>query len=116
VIQGDGSFGLNGFDYETMVRFNLPCVIVVGNDAAWGQIRLPQVQLYGEHQSPATQLAAARYDRVIEALGGVGYLVERPEQIRPALERAAASGKVACVNVMLDPKAPETSGSQGYAI
>ncbi|MGC4113581.1 MAG: thiamine pyrophosphate-binding protein [Myxococcales bacterium] len=116
VIQGDGSFGLNGFDFETMLRFKLPCVVVVGNDAAWGQIRLPQVQLYGEESSPATRLAPTRYDRIVEAMGGVGFHVTEPRQIRPALEKAAASGTVACVNVELDPQAPASSGAQGYAM
>lgn len=116
VIQGDGSFGFNGMDFDTALRFKLPMVVVVGNDAAWGQIRLPQVQLYGPEKSPATTLAPTRYDKVVEALGGYGEHVTRPEQIRPALERALASGTVACVNVMLDPDAPAASGAQGYAI
>jgi thiamine pyrophosphate-dependent acetolactate synthase large subunit-like protein len=116
VIQGDGSFGLNGMDFDTALRFKLPMVVVVGNDAAWGQIRLPQVQLFGPEKSPATTLAKTRYDKVVEALGGHGELVTEPAQIRPALERAAASGTVACVNVMLDPEAPAASGAQGYAI
>ena len=116
VIQGDGSFGLNGFDFETALRFKLPMVCVVGNDAAWGQIRLPQVQLFGPEKSPGTLLAPTRYDKVVEALGGYGEHVTQPAQIRPALERAAASGTVACVNVMLDPDAPAASGAQGYAI
>jgi acetolactate synthase-1/2/3 large subunit len=116
VIQGDGSFGFNGMDYDTALRFKLPMVVVVGNDAAWGQIRLPQVQLYGPEKSPATTLAPTRYDKVVEALGGYGELVTEPSQIRPALERAVASGTVACVNVMLDPEAPAASGAQGYAI
>src|SRR5205085_11475258 len=72
VIQGDGSFGFNGMDFETALRFRLPMVVVVGNDAAWGQIRLPQVQLFGPGKSPATQLAPTRYDKVVEALGGHG--------------------------------------------
>jgi acetolactate synthase-1/2/3 large subunit len=116
VIQGDGSFGFNGMDFDTALRFKLPMVCVVGNDAAWGQIRLPQVQLFGEEKSPATTLARTRYDKIVEALGGHGELVEEPAQIRPALERAVASGTVACVNVMLDPEAPAASGAQGYAI
>jgi acetolactate synthase-1/2/3 large subunit len=116
VIQGDGSFGLNGMDFDTALRFRLPMVCVVGNDAAWGQIRLPQVQLFGPEKSPATLLAPTRYDRIVEALGGHGEHVEDPARIRPALERAVASGTVACVNVMLDPEAPATSGAQGYAI
>ncbi|MDY0001116.1 MAG: thiamine pyrophosphate-binding protein [Polyangia bacterium] len=116
VLQGDGSFGFNGFDYETAVRFGLPMVVVVGNDAAWGQIRLPQVALFGEDKSPATALAPTRYDLVVEAFGGHGELVTEPSQIRPALERALESGKVACVNVMLDPQAPARSGMVGYAV
>jgi thiamine pyrophosphate-dependent acetolactate synthase large subunit-like protein len=116
IIQGDGSFGLNGFDFETAVRFKLPMVVVVGNDAAWGQIRLPQIAMYGEDKSPGTQLAPTRYDQVVEALGGWGKLVTEPDQIRPALEEALASNTVACVNVMLDPDAPAKSGMMGYAV
>jgi acetolactate synthase-1/2/3 large subunit len=116
VLQGDGSFGLNGFDFETAVRFELPMVVVVGNDAAWGQIRLPQVAMYGEDHSPATALAPTRYDRVVEALGGYGEHVTDPAEIRPALERALDSGRVACVNVMIDPEAPARAGMVGYAV
>jgi acetolactate synthase I/II/III large subunit len=99
IIYGDGSFGLNGFEYDTAVRFNLPIIGVVGNDAAWGQMMRPQGAIYGSYES--TLLNRTRYDKVVEALGGYGELVERPEQLRPALERAAASGKPACVNVMI---------------
>ena len=99
IIYGDGSFGLNGFEYDTAVRFNLPIIGVVGNDAAWGQMMRPQGAIYGTFES--TLLNPTRYDKVVEALGGHGELVERPEQLRPALERAAASGKPACVNVMI---------------
>jgi len=116
VIQGDGSFGFNGMDFETAVRFKLPMVCVVGNDAAWGQIRIPQVQLHGEDKSPATLLAPTRYDKIVEGMGGWGELVTKPEDIIPALERAVAANTVACVNVMLDPEAPQSSGSVGYAV
>lgn len=116
VVQGDGSFGFNGMDFETAIRFNLPMVCVVGNDAAWGQIRIPQIQFHGEDKSPATLLAPTRYDKIVEAMGGHGEHVTEPDQIIPALERAVESGKVACVNVMLDPDAPVKSGSIGYAV
>jgi acetolactate synthase-1/2/3 large subunit len=116
VIQGDGSFGFNGMDFDTALRFKLPMVCVVGNDAAWGQIRIPQVQMFGEDKSPGTLLAPTRYDKVVEALGGHGEYVTEPAQIRPALERALASGTVACVNVMLDPEAPVKAGAMGYAV
>lgn len=99
IIYGDGSFGLNGFEYDTAVRFNLPIVGVVGNDAAWGQMMRPQAHFYGKERLVATQLAYTRYDRVVEALGGHGEYVTEPKQIRPAIERAFASGKPALVNV-----------------
>jgi acetolactate synthase-1/2/3 large subunit len=116
VVQGDGSFGLNGMDYETAVRFGLPMVVVVGNGAAWGQIRIPQRALYGEEHAVATRLAPTRYDRVVEALGGRGEHVDRPEDLVPALERAFASGTVYCVDVAIDPEAAASSGAAGYAI
>jgi acetolactate synthase-1/2/3 large subunit len=116
VIQGDGAFGLNGFDFETAVRFGLPMVVVVGNDAAWGQILVPQRGLYGDDHAVATKLAPTRYDRVVEAFGGKGEHVEDPADLEPALERAFASGTVYCVNVAIDPEAAAASGAAGYAI
>jgi acetolactate synthase-1/2/3 large subunit len=116
VIQGDGAFGLNGMDYETAVRFGLPMVVVVGNDAAWGQIRVPQRNLYGESKSPATTLAPTRYDRIVEAMGGKGEHVDDPEDLVPALERAFSSGTVYCVDVAIDPEAAAASGAAGYAV
>ena len=111
IIYGDGSFGLNGFEFDTAVRFGLPIVGIVGNDAAWGQMLRPQVSLYGEERVVATQLAYTRYDRVVEALGGHGEYCERPEEIRPALERAFASGKPALVNVKI--RKDVTTGMKG---
>jgi acetolactate synthase-1/2/3 large subunit len=116
VIQGDGSFGLSGFDFETAVRFKLPMVIVVGNDAAWGQILIPQRILHGETHSPATRLLPTRYDRVVEALGGQGEHVDDPADLAPALDRAFASGTVYCVDVAIDPEAAAASGAAGYAV
>jgi acetolactate synthase-1/2/3 large subunit len=116
VIQGDGSFGLNGMDYETAVRFGLPMVVVVGNDAAWGQIRVPQRAMYGDDKAPATSLAPTRYDEVVKALGGDGEHVDHPDDLVPALERAFASGTVYCVDVALDPEAAAASGAAGYAV
>jgi acetolactate synthase-1/2/3 large subunit len=101
IVYGDGSFGLHGLEFEAMVRQKIAVVGVVGNDAGWTQIRRGQVQLYGEERAVATALSHTRYDRVVEALGGHGEFVERPEQIRPALERALAAGKPALVNIKL---------------
>jgi acetolactate synthase-1/2/3 large subunit len=99
IIYGDGSFGLNGFEFDTAARFGLPIVGVVGNDAAWGQMMRPQAMIYGADRLVATELTATRYDRVVEALGGHGEHVTQPGEIRGALERAFASGKPALVNV-----------------
>jgi acetolactate synthase-1/2/3 large subunit len=101
IMYGDGSFGLNGFEYDTAVRFDLPIIGIVGNDAAWGQMMRPQGAIMGWDRLDGTLLARTRYDKVVEALGGHGELVEHPDELRPALERAAASGKPACVNVMI---------------
>jgi acetolactate synthase-1/2/3 large subunit len=105
MIYGDGSFGLNGMEFESMVRQKLPVVAVIGNDGAWGQIKHPQKAMVG-HTTAAELTPGIRYDRMVEALGGYGELVERPEAIRPALERAFASGLPACVNVLIDPDRP----------
>jgi acetolactate synthase-1/2/3 large subunit len=101
IVYGDGSFGLNGFEFDTAVRFNLPIIGVIGNDAAWGQMMRPQGAMIGWDKLDGTLLNPTRYDKVVEALGGHGELVERPEELRPALERAAASGKPALINVMI---------------
>jgi acetolactate synthase-1/2/3 large subunit len=104
VLFGDGAFGFNGFEFDTAVRFNLPVVSVVGNNAAWNQIRYGQITKYGAARGDtANLLAPTRYDQVVEALGGHGKHVTEPKDIRPALERARASGRPACVNVMIDP-------------
>ncbi len=104
LINGDGAFGLNGFEFDTAVRFNLPIVSIVGNDAGWGNIRVIQKSMLGPERAFATSLAPTRYDKIVEAMGGHGEYVENPADIRPALERAFASGKPSCVNVTLDPE------------
>ena len=101
IIYGDGSFGLNGFEFDTAIRFDLPVIGIVGNDAAWGQMMRPQGAVMGWDRLDGTLLRRTRYDKIVEAMGGYGELVESPDEIRPALERAAASGKPACVNVMI---------------
>ena len=83
------------------MRQNIPIVGVIGNDAAWTQIRRGQVQLFGTDRAPATGLAFTRYDKMVEALGGHGEHVERPEDIHPAMQRALESGKPALVNVKI---------------
>ena len=99
IVYGDGSFGLNGFEFDTAVRFDLPIVGIVGNDAAWGQMMRPQEMLFGEDRLVAVELNRTRYDLVVEALGGHGEHVVAPGEIAPAITRAFESGKPALVNV-----------------
>ncbi len=105
ILSGDGAFGLNGMEFESMARQKLPIVAVIGNDGAWGQIKHPQRAMIG-HATAAELSPGIRYDKMVEALGGYGELVERAEDIRPALERAFASGLPACINVLIDPEKP----------
>lgn len=103
VLYGDGSFGLTGFDFETMVRNKLPYVGVIGNNSSWNQIRYGQAMKYGKERGDvANILEEVRFDKFAEALGGHGEYVTQPDQIRPALERARNSGKPALVNVIID--------------
>jgi acetolactate synthase-1/2/3 large subunit len=104
LLYGDGSFGFNGMEMDTAVRFNLPMVAVIGNDGGWGQMRLDaQAMGIDESQLAATELGFTRYEKMVEAFGGFGAYVEAPSEIRPALDRAFSSGRPACVNVRIDP-------------
>ncbi|MDZ4231113.1 MAG: thiamine pyrophosphate-binding protein [Dehalococcoidales bacterium] len=98
LLNGDGSFGLNAMEFDTMVRHKLPVVCAIGNDGAWGLIKHGQ-QAHGADRVIGTELGFVRYDKMVEALGGYGEAVETPRDIRPALERAFASGLPACINV-----------------
>ena len=104
LLSGDGAFGFSAMEFDTMVRHRIPVVCVVGNNGIWALEKHPMQSMLG--MSVAADLGHnTRYDKVVEALGGYGEMVERPEQIRPALERAFASGLPACVNVICDPQA-----------
>jgi thiamine pyrophosphate-dependent acetolactate synthase large subunit-like protein len=105
---GDGTFGFHAFELDTALRAGLPIVAVVGNDARWNAEHQLQLQHYGAGRAVACELRPSRYDLVASALGGHGELVERPEDLGPALDRALASGLPACVNVMLDGVAAPT--------
>jgi acetolactate synthase-1/2/3 large subunit len=102
LLLGDGAFGFSGLEYDTMVRLGIPVVGVMGNNGIWGLEKHPMEFLYG-YSVAADLQPNLRYDRVVEELGAHGELVERPDELVPALERAFASGKPALVNVMTDP-------------
>jgi len=103
LVIGDGSVGFNFMEFHTAIRKGLPIVVVVANDQSWGMIAHSQTLRLGHCIADGTCLGPVDYHRMVEALGGFGLAVKRPEQIRPALEAAFASGKTACINVMVDP-------------
>ena len=97
VLHGDGSYGLNAMEIDTAVRHRIPVLVVISNNGGWTAD--PQ------GSKPGRNLGFTRYDKVAEDLGAHGEYVEKPHEIRPALERAGASGKPAVVNVVTDFKA-----------
>ena len=104
LLSGDGAFGFSAVEFDTMVRHRIPVVCLVGNNGIWALEKHPMQSMLGA--SVAADLGSrTRYDKVVEALGGHGELVERPDGIRPALERAFASGLPSCINVICDPNA-----------
>ncbi len=103
IVYGDGSFGLNAMEYESAIRQKIPFVGIIGNDGAWGQIKVAQEALYGPGNAPASELdPEAPYHKMVEGLGGCGLKVTEPGQIRSALKEAFDSGVPACINVMVD--------------
>jgi acetolactate synthase-1/2/3 large subunit len=101
-IIGDGSVGLNFAEFDTMVRHGLEIVTVVNNDQLWGMSAHGQDLIYGKEKRVVTELAPTRYDQAAAGFGCHGEHVEDPAELPAALERAFASGKPACVNVMTD--------------
>jgi acetolactate synthase-1/2/3 large subunit len=102
LMVGDGAFGFSGMEFDTLARHSVNVVAVMGNNGIWALEKHPMEFLYG--YSVAAELRPeTRYDQVVEALGGYGELVERAQDVQPALERAFASGKPALVNVLTDP-------------
>jgi acetolactate synthase-1/2/3 large subunit len=102
LLLGDGAFGFSGMEFDTLARHGVNVVGVMGNNGIWGLEKHPMEFLYG-YSVAADLRPATRYDQVVEALGGHGELVERPEDVKPALARAFESGKPALVNVLTDP-------------
>ncbi|AFS14682.1 MULTISPECIES: acetolactate synthase [Mycobacterium avium complex (MAC)] len=102
LLQGDGAFGFSGMEWDTLVRHNVPVVSVIGNNGIWGLEKHPMEALYG-YSVVAELRPGTRYDEVARALGAHGELVAAPGELRPALERAFASGLPAVVNVLTDP-------------
>ncbi|HUI56634.1 MAG TPA: thiamine pyrophosphate-binding protein [Bryobacteraceae bacterium] len=101
VITGDGALGFYLAEMDTAVRHKLPIVLIVGNDAGWGLERELQSLTTSGAPSIACELQSARYDLIMKAFGGGGETVERMDEVRPAVERAFASGVPYCLNVKI---------------
>lgn len=98
IVFGDGGFGFNGMEYDTMVRLGLPVIGVVGNDGVWSNIKTFHRMAYPD-RLVATDLGVRPYHEMVEGLGGYGEFVDDPNEIRPALERARDSALPSLVNV-----------------
>jgi acetolactate synthase I/II/III large subunit len=103
LLLGDGAAGFSLMDADTLVRHELPVVIVCGNNGGWGLERHPMRAIYG-YDVAADLQPGCRYDEVVRALGGAGELVTTPAAIAPALRRAFAANVPYLVNVVTDPE------------
>jgi acetolactate synthase-1/2/3 large subunit len=101
LLYGDGAAGMSLMDVDTLVRHDLPVVMVCGNNSAWGLEKGPMQMLYG-YDVAADLAPHTRYDEVVKALGGAGEMVTDPAEIGPAIDRAFASGVPYLVNVITD--------------
>lgn len=108
-VMGDGAFGFHLMEFDTAVRDGVPMIVVVGNDSCWNAEHQIQLRTYGKDRAHGCELReGTRYDLAVAALGGHGELVTRAADLQPALQRALASGKPACINVMIQRLAAPT--------
>ncbi len=103
LLLGDGAFGFAGIEFDTMARHGLGVVGVMGNNGIWALEHHPMKFLYGYSMAAKLQ-PETPYEQMVEALGCDGYLVREPAELRPALEKAFASGRPSLVNVLTDPE------------
>src|SRR5437667_386173 len=101
VLHGDGSYGINAMEIDTAVRHKIPVVVVISNNGGW----TADAPWTRPLPKPGRNLGYTRYDKVAQELGAHGEFVEKPHEIRLALERAYASGQPAVLNVITDNKA-----------
>lgn len=101
-VMGDGTFGFHAAEIDTAVRYRLPFVAVVGNDARWNAEYQIQLREYGRERLVGCELLPTRYDQVAAAFGGFGERVTEAPQVLPAAHRAIDSRLPACLNVMIE--------------
>jgi oxalyl-CoA decarboxylase len=111
-IEGDSAFGFCGMEVETICRYNLPvCIVVFNNNGIYRGTDVNPVG--GSDPAPLVFVKGARYDKMMEAFGGVGVQAETPDALKRAVEAALASGKPTLVNAVIDPGAGSESGRIG---
>ncbi|MDB5934636.1 MAG: oxalyl-CoA decarboxylase [Massilia sp.] len=110
-IEGDSAFGFSGMELETICRYDLPVVTIVFNNNGVYKGTDPNLNPNNAKDVPVTSFVkGARYDKMIEAFGGIGYNVETPAELTKALNEAIASGKPTLINAVIDPNAGTESG------
>ena len=108
-IEGDSAFGFSGMEIETICRYNLPvCVVIMNNNGVYGGTDVNPTG--GSDVAPTVFVKGARYDKLIEAFGGVGVHVTTPAELRKAMEEAVRSGKPTLINAVIDEAAGTESG------
>uniref|UniRef100_A0A1S4DMW1 2-hydroxyacyl-CoA lyase n=2 Tax=Nicotiana TaxID=4085 RepID=A0A1S4DMW1_TOBAC len=113
-VEGDSGFGFSAMEVETLVRYQLPVVVIVFNNGGvyGGDRRNPEeiTGPYKEDPAPTSFVPGASYHLLIEAFGGKGYLVGTPDELRSALSESFSARKPAVINVTIDPYAGAESG------
>jgi oxalyl-CoA decarboxylase len=111
-IEGDSAFGFSGMEIETICRYNLPvCIVIFNNDGIYRGTDVNPTG--GSDPSPMVFVKGARYDKMIEAFGGVGVNVTSPDELKRAVNAAMDSGKPTLINAVIDPAAGSESGRIG---
>jgi oxalyl-CoA decarboxylase len=110
-VEGDSAFGFSGMEVETICRYNLPVCIVIFNNN--GIYRGTDVNKVGSDPAPTVFVAGARYDKMMEAFGGVGVNATSPDELKRAVNAAMDSGKPTLINAVIDPAAGSESGRIG---
>src|SRR5262245_37448440 len=100
LLTGDGGFAYHVAEFDTAARHGVPFVAVVADDAVWAQIKHELDVVYGPGRDAPVRMEHRRWDQVVAALGGHGEHVARADELGPALDRALASGRPACVHVV----------------
>lgn len=110
-VEGDSAFGFSGMEVETICRYKLPiCVVIFNND---GIYRGTDVNSAGDDPATTVFVKGSRYDKMMEAFGGVGVNATSPDELKRAVNAALDSGKPTLINAVIDPAAGSESGRIG---